>query len=376
MMLGFISQSVNGFRSLFSHDLDFLIFFVTSICNAKCGHCFYWQNLNAPDEGFALGDIEKLARSMPRFRTLLISGGEPFLREDLPAVIGLFRRINDIEHVGVPSNGILAGRTTRLARQILQENPGLDFTVNLSIDGFAETHDKIRGVPRNFELTLNTMQHLLELRDEFPHFGVWVNTVICADNYDEVIPFARWMRDRFPIGGHFFEVVRGEPMEPHLKSVPPEKLRDIYEAVLPIQEAYLRKRLERQGASNGRRLWREVNGLGALAFQYHTQYTNYAHGRRWDMDCLAGEAIAVIDYNANVRVCELREAQIALADYDHDFSKLIQDPVMQSEREAAKSHGCDCTHVCFINTTLQHDWQAKLIHAPFRYAKYRLTGTF
>jgi len=74
-MLNFIGQSVNGFRNLLSRDLDFVIFFVTSICNAKCAHCFYWHNLNAPDEGFALEDIEKLARSMPQFRTLLISGG-------------------------------------------------------------------------------------------------------------------------------------------------------------------------------------------------------------------------------------------------------------------------------------------------------------
>lgn len=375
-MLSFLSQSMNGFRRLFSRDLDFLIFFVTSICNAKCGHCFYWQNLNAADEGFALEDIEKLARSMPNFETLLISGGEPFLREDLPAVISLFRQENHIRNVSVPSNGILAGRTTRLARQILEENPGLNFTVNLSIDGFAETHDKIRGVPNNFQLTMNTMQQLLELREEFSDFDVWINTVICADNYDEVISFARWMRGNQPIGGHFFEIVRGEPMEPHLKSVPPAKVREIYETVLPIQEAYLRERLERQGAATGRRLWREINGVGALAFQYHTQYTNYAENRRWDMDCLAGDTIAVIDYNANVRVCELRDAQIALADYDHDFSKLMQDPVMQTERRVAKSHACDCTHVCFINTTLQHDWRAKLIHAPFRYAKYRLMGTF
>ena len=375
-MLEYVSQSLNGFRKLFDRDLDFLIFFVTSICNAKCGHCFYWQNLNAPDEGFALEDIEKLARSMPRFQTLLISGGEPFLRGDLPAVIRLFRETNGIQNVSIPSNGILAGRTTRLARQILEENPGLEFTVNLSIDGFAETHDKIRGVPRNFELTLNTMQHLLELREEFSDFDVWVNTVICADNYDEVVPFARWMQDNQPVGGHFFEVVRGEPMEPHLKSVPPEKLRAIYQAVLPIQEAYLRKRLARQGASFGRRLWRQAHGLGALAFQYHTQYTNYANGRRWDMRCVAGQSIAVIDYNANVRVCELRDAQVALADYDYDFTRLMQHPVMEAERRAARSHQCDCTHVCFINTTLQHDWRAKLIHAPLRYARYKLLGTF
>jgi len=375
-MLGLMLQTLNGVRAVFNRDLDFLIFFVTSICNAKCGHCFYWQNLNAPDEGFALEDIEKVARSTPRFRTLLISGGEPFLRDDLPAVVRLFRQYNGIENLSIPSNGILAGRTTRMARQIVEENPGLNFTVNLSIDGFAETHDRIRGVPRNFELTLNTLRHLLELREEFPTFDVWVNTVICAANYEEVVPFARWMREHFPIGGHFFEIVRGDPKEPHLKSVPPAKLREIYEAVLPIQETYLRERLQRRGLSRLWRVWREVNSMGALAFQYHVQYTNYAYGRRWEMACLAGETIAVIDYNANVRVCELRDAQIALADYDYNFSKLMRDPRIQKERQAARNHTCDCTHVCFISTALQHTWQAKLFHAPLRYVKYRMTGTF
>jgi hypothetical protein len=146
--------------------------------------------------------------------------------------------------------------------------------------------------------------------------------------------------------------------------------------VLPIQEAYLRERLQRRGLSRLERVWREVNSLGALVFQYHVQYTNYAYGRRWEMDCLAGETIAVIDYNANVRVCELRDAQVALADYDYNLAQLMRDPVIQKERRAARSHTCDCTHVCFIGTALQHTWQAKLLHAPLRYVKYRLTGTF
>ena len=367
---------MQGVRKLFRHDLDFVIFFVTSICNAKCGHCFYWQNLNAPDEGFPLENVEKLAKSMPPFRVLLISGGEPFLRNDLPDVISLFRRVNGIEHLSIPSNGILAGRTARLARQVLEDNPGLNFTVNLSIDGFAETHDKIRGVPRNFEFTLNTMQHLFQLREAFANFDIWVNTVICADNYDEVVPFAEWLQEEQPVGGHFFEVVRGDPMESHLKSVPVDKLHAVYEAVLPIQDNYLRRSLSRQNVPFTRRLWRRMNNIGGLAFQYHVQYTNYGKNQQWNMDCVAGDAIAVIDYNANVRVCELREASLSLADHDYDFSKIMQHQLMQSERRAAKSHECDCTHVCFINTTLQHSWQAKLIHAPLHYAKYRLTGSF
>ena len=51
-----------------------LIHFITSKCNAKCGHCFYWKNLNTKGE-LSLEEIEKITKHLPDLVILNISGG-------------------------------------------------------------------------------------------------------------------------------------------------------------------------------------------------------------------------------------------------------------------------------------------------------------
>ena len=69
-------------NTLIRNKPEFLIFFVTSNCNCLCNICFYWQELNKSGS-LSLDEIRKISRSIGRFRILLLSGGEPFLREDL-----------------------------------------------------------------------------------------------------------------------------------------------------------------------------------------------------------------------------------------------------------------------------------------------------
>jgi len=38
--------------------------------------------------------------------------------------------------------------------------------------------------------------------------------------------------------GHYFQVIRGDPMDPELKKVPAEELRKLYGEIARIQEAY------------------------------------------------------------------------------------------------------------------------------------------
>jgi Fe-coproporphyrin III synthase len=61
--------------------LDTLIFFVTSTCNSKCRTCFYWKELNAHDD-LTFAEIERVSETMPPFREIWLSGGEPTLREE------------------------------------------------------------------------------------------------------------------------------------------------------------------------------------------------------------------------------------------------------------------------------------------------------
>ena len=81
-----------------------LIHFVTSRCNAKCGHCFYWSQLNTKGE-LSLEEIDKITKHLPDLVILNISGGEPFIRPDFAEVIKTYYRNTPVKEVTVPTNG-------------------------------------------------------------------------------------------------------------------------------------------------------------------------------------------------------------------------------------------------------------------------------
>ena len=113
----------------------------------------------------SLDELSKLSSTMPQFHDLWISGGEPFLRKDLAAVIQLFYAHNNIRDVRIPTNGLPTKQTLEIVKKILETCPQLHLEVDVSIDGFSETHDRIRAVEGNFEKAIETITQLENLRD-------------------------------------------------------------------------------------------------------------------------------------------------------------------------------------------------------------------
>jgi MoaA/NifB/PqqE/SkfB family radical SAM enzyme len=353
------------------HSFDMLIFFVTGHCNAKCRHCFYWRNLGPTQDGIPLENIKRLAESMSPFRILLFSGGEPTLRSDLPQLVEVFRRNNQIQSASIPTNGLLPNRIAEIAHRIAELDPQLLITFNVSIDGFAEVNDLIRGVVGGFSLAMQTLHKLRQVAEQHDNFRVLVNTVICADNYHQVIPFAEYIKSTELVDGHFFEIVRGDPPEDSMKAVPPEELQRIYKDLVPIQEGYLVREAARRRGRGLIGIWRQVTDVGNLINRYRHQWAVYSLGKKWDFPCVAGEGIGVIDYNGRLRVCELRECSIDLADCDYDFSRAWSSALIRREAAIAKTHTCDCTHTCFLGLSMRQNLTARFFEAPWLYLLYK-----
>ena len=359
-------------RIMTRHEFDFFIFFVTGRCNAACQHCFYWQNLGPEHAGLSLDKVEKLSASMPPFRTLLLSGGEPSLRADLPDLVEIFYRNNQIENASIPTNGLLPERIAKLAGQMATRLPNVRISFNLSLDGFQDTHDRIRAVPGNFDRIRQTMQLLKREKEEHPNLEIVVNTVLCADNWREVVDFAREVEGWKSVDGHFFEIIRGLPPHERMKAVPPDALWRIYGELLSLQEAYIRHQVGRWKGL--RRYWRRIYDVGGLAYQYRLQWQVFVQQQLWDAPCMAGEAIAVVDYDGRMRVCELRDTAVSLEDYDFDFDRARESDALRAERAVAKQHVCDCTHVCFMTTSMRHNLGTRLFRIPWAYLRYKLLG--
>jgi MoaA/NifB/PqqE/SkfB family radical SAM enzyme len=345
-------------------QLRTLIFFVTSRCNAKCRTCFYWQELNRPGD-LSFDEIDTLTRTMPRFRELWLSGGEPMMRPRLAEIIQRFYQRNQIRTLNLPSNGLFRDRLVRLMEFVTASLPRLKVNLNLALDGFAATHDRIRGVPGNFDHAMRTIEALYPVRERNPNIRIHVNSVITAENIDELESLGQWLLEHARLNGQYFQVVRGDPLDPALKSVDADRLARFYRRIEPLHQHYARRLSARHGGGAKGRV-AEFYYSRTLSFYYAIQHANLEYSTRWPMPCTAGQSILVVDYNGDVRACELRQKIANLREVGCDFRHVLRSEALARETGNIVRDQCWCTHVCFIHDSAKSSRRAQLYEIPLQ----------
>lgn len=135
---------------------------VTYRCNARCTMCNRYKAPSRPDEEISLDTIRKL----PRMYFTNITGGEPFIREDLPDIVGeLYKKSSRIV---ISTNGYFTDRIIKLA----EEFPNVG--IRVSIEGLEQTNNEIRGLPDGFNRGYSTLKKLVEMGHPDVGFGMTV----------------------------------------------------------------------------------------------------------------------------------------------------------------------------------------------------------
>lgn len=347
--------------------LGTVILFVTSRCNAFCETCFYHEELNQPGD-LSLEQIRKVSETMPPVTDLWLSGGEPTLRRDIEEVISTFILNNGVKRVIIPTNGLLRRRIFEIVDRSLDLYRQLTLYVNVALDGYGETHDRIRGVPGNWEKALDCIDGLHLLKTKYgDRFRLNVNTVICSENHTEIEKLAEFVWANCQLDGQYFNIIRGDtPKGEAIKQVPPEVLPRIYAFVSKLTKRYGDRMFSSDEA--GKRFVKNMVYVGAITTHYRTQHANFLQPTPWPFACTAGETTVVIDYDGHVRACELREDFARLADYDYNFDSLWAGAERQAELAAIDGgKSCWCTHVCFIHDSMRHSSRALLYGLPKNY---------
>jgi|WetSurSiteA1Bulk_404760.scaffolds.fasta_scaffold01099_2 MoaA/NifB/PqqE/SkfB family radical SAM enzyme len=314
-----------------------LILHVISFCNARCGMCFAWKRLNKKNDDMTLAEITKVAKELPGLTFLDISGGEPFLRSDLKEILQVFAKYSPEAYVNLPTNGLLTKEIMKMTEDILREVP-LPISLNLSIDGLPQTHDRIRGVKGCFAQMQKTYQGLVKLKKKYPKLSLKVSTVVSNQNIDELGEFATWVKKKMPvIDFHTLILIRGEPRN-SLFTLPPLA------------------RMEKEKALFYK-IWRwydygqNLNALGSkVANTSHNflldQYLKTVSDKKMTIPCLGGRAHSVVYANGDVAMCELRPAVGNLRKVNFNFNKLWNNPEAKKQRLAIMNNACFCTHGC------------------------------
>src|SRR5437762_10587134 len=87
---------------------------VTSVCDMRCTHCFFTDELDdRPRKKLQMKthEIDRIAQTLGgNLGVLILAGGEPFTRKDLPESVNSFYRHNNLESVYLMSNGQIQKR--------------------------------------------------------------------------------------------------------------------------------------------------------------------------------------------------------------------------------------------------------------------------
>ncbi len=177
-----------------------LTFSVTNLCNSRCRTCLIWRiyrdhKANYRDE-LSLDEIARILPTVGRLWVFNVSGGEPFLRRDLPQIVELAIRHCRPKVVHIPTNCVDPRRTLAGTREVIDviRRSGRDvhLTVKPSYDGIGAQHDEIRGVPGNFEGVLEALEGLKAMKADAPFLSVEIGTIISRMNVHDIRRIAEY----------------------------------------------------------------------------------------------------------------------------------------------------------------------------------------
>jgi hypothetical protein len=173
---------------------------VTHRCNLNCVVCFASANqddFTDPD----LAAIERMFETVVASRgnpSVQISGGEPTLRDDLPAIVALGKQ-KGFRHIQVNTNGVRIAQDKAFLQQLVDGGTDL---IYLQFDGVCDcAYSRIRSADRLFELKRRAVQNCAELG-----IGVMLVPTIVRDvNLNQVGDIVRFAKEWVPIvkGVHF-----------------------------------------------------------------------------------------------------------------------------------------------------------------------------
>ncbi len=317
-------------------------FFVTAKCNAVCITCFYANNLNKSQNELTVDEIEKTARSLGPLLWLAYTGGEPFLRKDLPEISKIFYRATRPRTLSINTNGIRTSEIVESARKIAENMPETFISILVSIDGLGEVHDEIRGVPGNFVKAIETFRALKELRKSCDHMGVGISTTFNAKNQDHVFEMPTFVIDQLQPDNWDISFIRGTPKEPVVGSADVEKFRRFKRIV---ESAFEQGKLRYYDQMP---LHHFVHAKERVAYR---QLLRTLQTKEFQTPCYAGALSAILTEEGDVYPCELLDMKIGnLRQVGYDFKKLWSSQKADETRRFIRESKCFCTHEC--NTSI------------------------
>ena len=320
-----------------------LTYSVTAACQSKCKTCqigaMFCQDPTRPEKDLKLEEIEKIFKSMKPVYFFNMSGGEPFMRNDLPKIVALACKYLKPRVIHTPTNAILSDKivenTEKIIRIVRKYDPTVPFTVKPSIDGVGDLHDEIRGVKGNFQCLLKTIDGLKKLEEKYDNFHLELGTVISNFNIDHLNEIEDFVHS---LG---VESYRNEVAECRTEFF------NLEDEITPPADVYQRliKDFARKVEENIGKKKKLARTTEAMRVVYYDIAGQILEEKRQVIPCYAGISNVHINYDGGVWPCCVLgyEKEMGnLRDYNYDFQKLWKSKQAEVVRKYIKRKNCAC----------------------------------
>ena len=136
---------------------------LTYRCPMRCQMCNIWKYPTNRSEEIQAKDLT----SLPKLKFINVTGGEPFIREDLDTIVE--ECYNHTDRIVISTSGWFEDRVIELAKKF----PNIG--IRISIEGLSEKNDELRGHDGGFDKGLRTLLSLKKMGVKDIGFGCTVS---------------------------------------------------------------------------------------------------------------------------------------------------------------------------------------------------------
>lgn len=311
-----------------------LNFAVTYRCNSRCRICNIW--CKEPEGELTLDEIQKIFENSNFFSWISLTGGEPFLRQDIADIARILKeKCSSLYILNIPTNGFLTETILEKMNDVL--SLGIPkCVVTVSLDGPEEVHEYIRGILGVWKRSVETYKRLKSLSgkglDVFFEFtvcpyntGKFMETYLAVKKEIPSISVNDFHVNVFHHSGHFYSNL-------HLEDTTSfrENLGNEINQIIAIKKR------------------RSVNPMVFLPQTYLKLAERYAKTRRTPLECRVLSSSCFIDPKGNVFPCTIFSKNLGnLRNFGYDLKRILELDETKETKRVIKELKCpNCWTPC------------------------------
>jgi len=176
---------------------------ITHNCIAKCIMCNIWK-ISSKVPNLSINDwLDFLSDDLlSDLRELDVTGGEPFLVNDLPSffsgVCELKRKnLRKLKSIAITTNGFLTDRILAYVEKALPmlKDHDIGLVMVCAMDAIGAIHEKIRNYPDAWNKVNETIQGLKDLREKYSNLVIGLKTTVLPLNVDQLEDIAHYAKE-------------------------------------------------------------------------------------------------------------------------------------------------------------------------------------